>query len=431
MRGDKVALIPLVRPRHVKGDVPDLAGATSIGSGRGPATLFAALTLPLHGRLDPEGQLVDIDRDDNTLAVERAFGMPASDLADKILRGTLVIRSLRSPTPAERDQWAKIAAGRRVELQPTQEQLIQSRKRLGRFGLGKPAGCWIQGIVTADKGDRWEIKVTASSELLELPKDSPRVRRDPLDLAADIEFEERVGACFVHYRAYAAMALHYPGEHGKDAWSLWGSSGLLAPAVLEQMGFVRQGLVDRQRYNVAWEHPKFPRVTLYSDGLWCEVKVRGMRRSPDCFSPQDLAKLLAEHGGGPRSFSPKIRQRMRATSYMDTLYDLGTQQIREQREIAERSQRYGLRRPGYPYLDGGNMFSYGLDPGFPDRFWADIEPGTLRPHAVGFWTFLRNMTAANRLLMPCYCGTKYGNHRAHRLLLRLGVEILDHKIAAK
>lgn len=423
MRGERAVFIPLVRPAHVKKEVPDLAGSVEVGTAtRGPATLFAALTLPLVGMLG-EDEFTSIEPGENTSAVERAFGMPAQDFAGQVLRGDFTVWSYRHATPEEKAQWVRVQVGRRVELEPTAEQVAEAKVSLRAYNLGGLASRWKSGVVVADLGDRWQVSVDAG-ETTEIFKGSPRLRR-ALDAANDVRFAEPVGGCFVHPRIYAAMALHNQGPTGRDEWSAWNATCLLTPPVLQSMGFVRGETSERERYNVAWRHPKYPKITLWSDGRWCELQ--GPRGLPGCYTPRELAATLEGHGGGPRKFDPKTRSRMRATAALNFHYDEGVEAAREARRTVERGKRYGIDRVGYLGLEGNNMFGYGLDPGFVDRFWPEIESGTLKAEAVGFWTFLRNMAAINRLLMPAYSGTRDGNARAHRSLARLALDILDRK----
>lgn len=249
-----------------------------------------------------------------------------------------------------------------------------------------------------------------------------------------VPIEERVGGCFVHRRVWDEMSSRLTDEWGRDGRSLWLSSATLYPRVLTMMGFEQKGEdLRRDRYRTRWVHPLFPRLTLWSDKRWCLLEWPGMRANEGQyhFSPKDIARVAVAHGGGPSRFPWQTVKLLRATPTHAADHDEHLEQVARHRDLFVRTEsliatkdRGYLSDPG-----GGSMFSYGLDPGFLDRFWPEVSTGGLRDELVAWWTFVGNMAACNQVLMPGYNGYQCGNHYAHRDLARLTTDILDEKIA--
>lgn len=199
------------------------------------------------------------------------------------------------------------------------------------------------------------------------------------------------------------------------------------------MGLEQQGQDERrERYNVRWVHPRFPRLTLWSDGRWCRLEWPGMKKDEGsfCYSPRDVARMAVKHGGGLSRFPWQVVKLLRSTPTHAMEHDEHLEEVKTLREVFARSESF-LDKKNRGYLaspGGGNVFSYGLDPGFLDRFWPEVSVGGLRDELVAWWTFLGNMAACNQLLMPGYNGYQCGSHYAHRELARLTTDILDEKI---
>ncbi len=247
-----------------------------------------------------------------------------------------------------------------------------------------------------------------------------------------VQVNERVGGCFVHRRVWDEMSTRFLDEWGRDGRSLWLSDAALYPRVLTMMGFEQQGQdLRRDRYKIRWVHPLFPRLTLWSDGRWCCLEWPGMRtrNGTSCYSPRDVARMTVTHGGGPSRFPWQVVKLLRATPTYAVEHDEHLEQVASLREIFARSESYMKGDKGYlASPGGGNLFAYGLDPGFLDRFWPEVSTGGLRDELVAWWTFVSNMAACNQVLMPSYNGYQCGSPYAHRELTRLTTEILDETI---
>ncbi len=364
-----VAFVPLVRPWLGKGRPVELEGQSSVVSNNGAGALFVALTMPIFGELSEYGGLRSIDEDDNTRAIERAFGMPVADFVAGVTCGR--DKSLTAP-----------------------------------------------GFRRGSKG------------------------YEP--------FDERIGGCFVHRAAWDKFSTSFMNEFGRPAWSAWDEADMY-PHVLEAMGFEQKGHDNRrERYNVRWVHPDHPRVTLWSDGQWFDMQWPGMKSTNAkglYFSgPREVAKRLVEHGGGRREFSRSRRKLLRSTPATQAEYDHSLEQIREHHDVRERLQAVladpagrekvqqqcdeigiEMSRPDYTYTMG-TYFEVGLDPGFVDRFWPEVESGLMRELLPAWWNFMANLYSCNKLLMPNLNGPQCGNYFARRELLELAGELNEEQL---
>lgn len=239
-----------------------------------------------------------------------------------------------------------------------------------------------------------------------------------------VPIEERVGGCFVHRKVWDAMSSRFTNEWGRNGRFLWTSSAVLYPRVLTLMGFEQKGQDSRRdRFNIRWVHPLFPRLTLWSDKRWCRLDWPGMRagEGDHCYSPQDVARKAVAHGGGPSRFPWQTVKLLRSTPTYAVEHDEHLERVASAREL--------MLQMEWPLKGDGTLFAYGLDPGFLDRFWPEVSTGGLRDELVSWWTFVDNLAACNQILMPGFNGYQCGNHYAHRDLVQLTDGILDEKIA--
>lgn len=234
-------------------------------------------------------------------------------------------------------------------------------------------------------------------------------------------FNEPVGGCFVHGRIYDLFSTRFTKSWGADGYTLWHNGGPDDPT-LRMMGFEPAGKRRHERYTNKWVHPSYPRVVLWADYGACCILKRPGRRDESPRSPADIAKMLEENGPG---FPNDVRQKMLGIPADLIRLDLEIEEIRQNRDMYTKH----LKPTGFYTPTEGNHILHTFDPGFPDRFWPELEAGELRAQVVAFSTFLTNMYSCNRLLMPGYTGPSGGNYYAHNELLQATAELVQERLA--
>lgn len=218
-------------------------------------------------------------------------------------------------------------------------------------------------------------------------------------------FGVEVFGMFVHRKAWDLMSTTSLDSYtGKSDYSLWDHALCYPALVLTDMGFVLQATAwPDARYSQWYKHPEYPFFDIAHDGRFGKIIVAG-RETPAGYSMKGWAAALKKVRTGPAFAFPSEWEKyaketpVAATWAMDIA--AGRDSARVFRILADTYSEH-LHRDN------------------------EILRGELFKTLTALLCFGSYMGNVNRLLMPTFCGTQYGNNCATRAVNNLTRALLN------
>jgi len=247
-----------------------------------------------------------------------------------------------------------------------------------------------------------------------------------------------LSACVVHSQMYKKFSTTELNDKGNSEYSAFDGSFDLTCFTFELLGFKVTGQTQEsewERPKTTMEHPKIPNFVIKVEGFYtyCFFKSEKIEYVYQLKQVLEAIKKLTKY-----TFSKEVLDNLRNIPsnilQIQDSRDIMREFIKLETKEAEFYKKNGLNsyqtkdiveRAAY---NGNHFFHWILAHGMVSKYWPEIDAKTLDTDFAAFQTFKTAMSGANRLFMPTWNGSQYGNHHMQRAVHREAIKILNEKI---
>lgn len=427
-------LIPLAPARYTDRSRPTMMGGARVLCSMGAATVFAPLTLPLHGRLGDVGRMNYVEVDPHTEFISRRLDTPITKFADAVAEGEFNSRvsvyARRANRGKEKNQrWSGLLSGCWV-----------SRAAYDYFSTNMWDDCGKPSISVSDSGGLVPTNLKG------------------IGFVKGAKDESAATTVLKPFGEHDPARYHTPWTHPElPDVTVWSDMSLSSKVVIRG-ALVSQHTIGEFQTNLtqhgfripmsfAWAHRT---NTFLNDLMKARSLYRGEKmmarewekacaKEPQCHfavSSETMDGLITEQTQCDGNFHVKLR----STAGQLLAWDVSRCPKRNQRfkcyghltgraipfttEVWDELRVRGWQAPRRVRDHNASAVLQEFAPEMFDIYGGKLFGPTFRPDVMALMVFLHNMCAANRILTPTPGGHIYGYQTTQREVAQFALRLV-------